>query len=509
MPFLLKALIFIDILLAIGLILFRWALAPEYRSIVSWKITVLALFTPVVALFSGNIYIFCGYLTIVVALNSRSRAELASTFVFLLPTMPILTYEVGTQGFYFLAVSTVAAMGLGALIGFAITRGRRSLAQARFDVGVALIIGIFIFIYNRDASFTGLLRGLTINVLGFAGPYLLISRGMSSREDVERLLLRLSLGAMVTALTACFQAVRHWVVFEAYYQALGVPLPITSAMLALRAGLLRTGGSMVDYSAGGLFLAAALSLMPMLRSRFKAFGFWAIIVILVGGLFAKQSRGAWIAAIVGLLFIAAYRGLWGRVALLAGASIAAETVVLLFATSGRLASIAGRTGETDGTVAYRQQLLSRGLEQVGANPLLGQSPERLIANLPDLVQGQHIVDFVNAHLFVAMAAGIPLFLIWCYIWLGPVVEIWNKRSQRLSGGDLMEAPAAIIVPVMVALVATSIMDRNLIWPTIGLALTGPCLALIGNRQNLSRHVKASLITSQNILVKNRRALQES
>jgi hypothetical protein len=285
----------------------------------------------------------------------------------------------------------------------------------------------------------------------------------------------------LTAITAGFQAIKHWVLFEAYYQALHVSIPMSSWTLAMRAGLLRTGGSMLDYSSAGVFLAAALTLIPMLRSRFRPIGFWMMILVITGGLIATQSRGGWVAAIVGILFVMAYRGFWGRVALLAGGSIAAEAAILLFATSGKLAAIAGRTEEAGGTVTYRQELLWQGLEQVRTHPFLGQSPDRLIANLPNLIQGQHIVDFVNAHLYVAMVAGIPFFLIWCGVWLSPVSEAW--RWRRIPGADLAEAPAAIIVPVMVALAATSIMDRNLTWPTLAIGLAGPCFALSRQRQS--------------------------
>ncbi|WP_375427115.1 O-antigen ligase family protein [uncultured Sphingomonas sp.] len=481
MLFLLKTLFTIVALMATGLVLFRYALAPGYRGIVTGKLAVLAFLTPLVALFCGNVFIFCAYLAATVALNSRSRAELAATYAFLLPLTPILSVEVGFAGFYLIGVSAVAGMGLGALMGFAVTRGRKSLAQPRFDVAMLLLIGLFVFIYNRDTSVTAVLRGLAVNVIGFAGPYLLVSRGLEAREDVVRLLLRLALGAVVTAVTACFQAVKHWTVFEAYYQTLNVPFPFLSWNVAMRAGFLRTGGSMLDYSSAGLFFASILALMPMLRIHFRTVGFWAVTAVLAGGLFATQSRGAWVAAVVGLLFVAAYRGLWGRAALLAGTVAVAGAAVTLVAPSGRLASMVGTTGEASGTATYRQQLLSQGMDQVRANPLLGQSPDHLIGNLPDLVQGQHIVDFVNAHLYVAMTAGVPLFLVWCYIWLGPVVEAWRRRSRRFNGGDLMEAPAAIIVPVMVALVATSIIDRNLIWPTIALGLAGPCVALTRKR----------------------------
>lgn len=476
MLFLLKTLVAIEFLIVVSLVTFRYLLAPQYRDIVTGRIAILAMSIPAVALFCGNIYIFYAWLTAITAFNARSRAELAATYVFLLPLVPILSVETAVGGVYLFAISVVTAINLGGLIGFFITQKPPRLPYAnRYDVAVLLLMAIFIFIYNRDASATALLRGLTVNVLDFAVPYLLIARGVGSREAVERVLLRLLLGASVVAVTAFFQAVKHWVLFEAYYQALHIPFPFMSWTTSMRGGLLRTGGAMLDYSTAGLFLAAALTLMPMLRTRFRPLGFWAMIAILVCGLLATQSRGAWVAAVIGILFILSYRGRWGYVVLLAGGSIAAEVAFLLFARSGRLAAILGQTAEATGTLTYRKELLAQGLDQVRAHPLLGQSPNVLVQNLPDLVQGQHIVDFVNAHLYVAMTAGVPIFLVWCGIWLFPVTQSWRRR--KMPGGDLLEAPAAIIVAAMIAIAGTSIMDRNLTWPTIALGLAGPCLAL--------------------------------
>lgn len=475
MLYLLKTLFVIDVLMTLGLLLFRWALGPRGRDVVPGKLFALALLTPAVALFCGNIYLFCLYLAVVVAFNSRSRTELAGTYLFLLPLMPLLTVQAGVGGIYLLGISAVIALGMGALLGFAVTGGRTAPALPRYDLAAWAVVGLFVFMYNRDLSPTGLLRGLAANALGFIAPYLLVSRGARSAADVERLLLRLCLGGTLMAVTACYQARTRWVLFEAYYQTLHVPVPLTSASLALRAGLLRTGGSMVDYSSAGLFLASVLTLLPLLRHHFRAAGFWAVVAVLVGALFVTQSRGAWVAAIVGLVFVAACRGKWGRVLLLAGGAVAAEAAILVFAKSGTLAQIAGRTEEAGGNVDYRRLLLSRGMDQIRSHPLLGQSPEQLIANMPDLRQGEHIVDFVNTHLLVAMAGGIPLFIIWCLVWSMPVVEGWRRRGSGY--GLLAIAPAAIIVPAMVALAFTSPGDRNLTWPIVALGLMVPCLAI--------------------------------
>ena len=104
----------------------------------------------------------------------------------------------------------------------------------------------------------------------------------------------------------------------------------------------------------------------------------------------------------------------------------------------------------------------------------------MVANLPDLIQGEHIVDFVNAHLYVAMVAGVPLFLVWCLIWLTPVIDGWTRRSMWADG--IPGLPSAIVVTFIVAIAASAITERNLIWPTIALALAGPCSRVTSRRE---------------------------
>jgi O-antigen ligase len=268
-----------------------------------------------------------------------------------------------------------------------------------------------------------------------------------------------------------------------------VPIPFGTATLAMRAGLLRTGGTMLDYSAAGVLFASVLCIMPMLKPRFRPLGFWGCTAVLAGGLLATQSRGAWIATILGFLFVLAFRRKWGQAVLLMVIGIAGEMVLLLFAKSGILASIVGNTADTAGTVSYRRTLAARGFDQVWSHPMGGQRPDQLVENLADLMQGQHIVDFVNSHLYIAMAAGLPLFFVWCCIWLAPVVEAWRHPARGTVDNDLVEVPAAMIVPVMIAITATSLIDRNLDWPIIAIALAGPCFALARPRGDVTRDLR--------------------
>lgn len=466
MLYIIKTLFYIVALLSFSLLAYRWALRIEYKKLISPKIAIIIISVPFFALLNNNPFLFFFFLTVVTAFNSRSKLELAGTYVLLLPTMPALTMDTGIGGIYLLSLSSIAAMGFGALIGSFAARSPRVKSPAFYDLCVLTLIVMFVFIYNRDGNLTVLLRGLTTYTIAFAGPFLLIRGCANNFQDIERLLLRLCAGGVIVAITGIFQARWQWIIFEAYHQTLHVPIPLTSAALSLRAGFLRTGGSMVDYTAGGMFLALVVSIFPLLRSKFTSRGFYLILLILVCGLIVTQSRGAWVAAIAGSIFVTAFRGQWGRFFILIGSTVIVELTLLTFASSSRLAQIAGQTSEASGTIDYRQRLLTLGIQQVKQHPLSGQSPESLIVNLYELRQGQSIVDFVNAHLFVAMTAGLPVFVIWATIWIFAVSFEWRKR--RFS--TLPAAPAAIIVSSMTCLIFTSFIDRNNTWAIIALGL---------------------------------------
>ena len=466
MLYLLKTLGYIDVLVAAGLLLFRWALLPQHKGLVSVKLATIALTTPAVALLCGNVNLLFLYLAVVVAFNSRSRLELAGVFLFLLPSMPMLSIETNIAGVYLFAFSTMVAMSLGALVGTLATRPRGMRTLPRYDAAIWFLVGLLTFIDDRFSGGTIVLRALTLNTLLLAAPYLLVSRAARGPADLEQLLLRWSLGATTMAVTACFQTWRHWVLYETYSQVLHVPIPYSGVYTALRAGFLQTGGSMVNYSAAGLLLAAVITALPLLRQAFRPIGFWAVLVTLIGGLLATQSRGAWIAAVVGWAVLALWRRRWRQIVLMAVGAIALEAITVVLPADSRLAEALGTSGHAHETADYRRSLADQGLAQVRSHPLLGQPFGQLTSNLSGLNQGQHIVDFVNSHLFVAMSAGVPLFLLWCAVWLMPVVDGLRQDRRTLLHG----ASPAIVVPAFVALTFTSLVDRNMTWLVIALAL---------------------------------------
>ena len=147
-------------------------------------------------------------------------------------------------------------------------------------------------------------------------------------------------------------------------------------------------------------------------------------------------------------------------------------------------------------------LAAQGLGQIRNHPLLGQSIGDLSLSLSDLSQGQHIVDFVNSHLFVAMTAGLPLSLLWFIVWLVPVADGF-RQDRKIP---LYASPIGIAIPTFVALIFTSLVDRNLTWLIVALAFSVPCVLI---KQASGRHALPPSKRPENVTDSMQSALRAS
>jgi hypothetical protein len=481
---LIKTLVVIEAILIAGLFFYRFMLPHSSKSIVDGKVVVLTLTTPAVALLVGNSYVFFAYLAAAIGFTSRTRVEASRTYLVMLPMVPALVQQTIAADIYILPLSATNAMSLGALIAFFATSpaGPRKLVTRHmaYDLSAIFIFFLLTYMYARGFGFTGILRLSVSNAIAFGGPYLLLSRSISTRADLERVLLTFGLPAVLVSLVATFEARSHWILYQSFYDVMHVPLPLLSATLNLRGGLLRTGGPIIDYTAAGIFLAVMLVVVAHLWPRYRPGWRWMLPLVLVLGLASTQSRGAWVAAVAGVVFLFAFRGHWAKVAWVLAGSIAMQLALIVISRgNANLAERVGSGGASAETAEYRKRLFWRGLEEIRSHPIGGQTPDQLQVTMADMVQGQHIIDFVNAHLYVAIMTGVPMFVVWVTIWILPVVRGWSRRRLDRTDQNLAEVSPAIIVTVSIALVATSFVDRSLTWLLIALAIAPACYALAG------------------------------
>jgi O-antigen ligase len=200
----------------------------------------------------------------------------------------------------------------------------------------------------------------------------------------------------------------------------------------------------------------------------------AAVLLVIGGLFATSSRGAWLAFIAGLLFIQFYRGKAGRVVAIVGLCAAAYGGAKLVGSMDmRLGELLGVAGNPMGTVDYRKDLLYNGIRQIVKRPLFGFDRPSLGVLLGNMVQGEGIIDFVNTYLAVTLSAGLVglAFFLSNFVALG----VWLGGARaRLSRIRELREPTAFVVAMAgglgAALVVQSLSERNPYWLILLFAL---------------------------------------
>jgi hypothetical protein len=252
----------------------------------------------------------------------------------------------------------------------------------------------------------------------------------------------------------------------------------------LRGGLIRSTGSFVEATSA----AFCLMLMALTASQYpKAFRsrvfHSALIGLLLIGLLAPQSRGAWLGLTVGLAVAWLYRRAGPSFAFVAFATgvaglVAAVAMPVLSASSSQFEV-------RSDTIEYRNELMRRGIEEFLRTPLTGDNRTSLEARMSDLRQGEGIIDYVNTYLWVALHAGFLGLLAFAAALLRRVVSLWRARGT-LDRGDGSLASGAVLFAGLVApiemLAFTSFGGRPAITLFIFLGLSSALLVGVRSRR---------------------------
>lgn len=176
-----------------------------------------------------------------------------------------------------------------------------------------------------------------------------------------------------------------------------------------RAGITRTVGPLLgSISFGATFALAILIATPLYRQmRVKLLG-RAGFAALAAGLITTVSRGAWISTLIGLgaKAVVGPQGL-SRLAFQSVAGFVGLIGLSFTPFGDRLLSLLPFVGSSDtDTFDYRRLLFQVGSAEVMKNPLFGSVSYLDSPSMQVLVQGQGIIDIVNAYLQIALDNGL-------------------------------------------------------------------------------------------------------
>lgn len=446
----------------------------------------------VAGFFLHNAIAFLGICFVVFFIGIKTPFDAACRFLLLSVLTPNVTYHAGAGGTYLLDIhpTLVFLIGLaGCAAFFSSGRAPRRRIGAEDGVVAALVL-IAILAESRTPTATALIRTILTPILALALPYWLLSGTIRDRIELRTFFGVVAGCAMILGVFSLYEAKFGWSLFDVYWANFQSDT-FMSRNLRIRSGFLRTPTTFNESTAFAVFEVVGVVATLYSRRLFRSYPAWLLSCGLVGvALLAAQSRGALIGLAVGVTMVLVFRRSYTRAATVIAVAGAAVVGLLAFAKfNAKAASFVNADAAMAGN-DYRQQLFSTGLREGLRHFWIGQDGDHLTARLQSLVQGEHIVDFVNTYLTFFLMSGI-IGLLAFLIPLGLVLaKLWTRRDVRRTDPAArgMEVVVGSLAAILTTLIFTSFYERNPLWLIVALAASKVLTRVVpplprGARQN--------------------------
>lgn len=457
---------------------FMYCVNPDTRRQLGMAPFMLGLGLPCAAWLAPNIWFLLAVMLVSIPLLARKPGEVAGMYLFALLLLPGLDQSLAAGSIKLFEFGVHDALAVGAGLRLILRPGKAKIPPTLDFPAMALIL-LIVAATARETSMTNFIRVLINGALDFALPYYIISRSIKNYQDVKILISYIVASSVIISVVLTYEVNSSWPIYNILYEYYKIDMQL---MVKFRGGMLRAGGPFLESTSIAMvltfcFLAAWLS-RPMFRSSFH---YVATLGVLMIGLAAPQSRGAWIGLLVGMLAADIYRRQMG-IALrrMAIVGVAGFIVVALAPMSPDMSETLGLSGGSTKTVDYRERLLERGMEEFWTSPIFGYSTPQISVRLADLRQGEGIIDFVNTYIYFALVSGIIGLLIFVGAFLFYLSKLWRLRRRMRAGDEGADvrafAFAGLVMP-MEMLFFTSFGGRPEVFVFAMFALASAILAI--------------------------------
>ncbi|MDO9418028.1 O-antigen ligase family protein [Pararhizobium sp.] len=436
-----KPALFIVTVSALAIGLFLYALKKDVRAPIEKQMLVIVVTMPVLAWSAPNLPLLFLFMCFWVPLAAGRFNLFVPVYLFSLLLLPGLDEPLFIGSLKLVEFSVHDALALGAAVAIFVNPAK---AKSRLDWDMVVLAVVFMvsIAVARDTSISHHLRALVETSFGLALPYYIVSRGLRSSEDMRSAMLWLSAGGVVVASVLVFEVWKGWPVYNELFRIYELP---TVLMVKVRAGLIRAGGPFVEPTSVAMILAMCALALYLSRDFFRNRPSHVLLLVIVAaGLLAPQSRSAWIGIGIAIVVTDALRGHYAQLAkklFVVGGAVSCLFLAAQFFP--HLSETLGLSGAASETSDYRRLLLQRGLEEFANYPILGQPMSELVPKIPDLVQGEGIIDFVNAYIWVMLIAGLVGLVIFVVPFAYFLISLF--RVGRFRGVNKKDAEAGVFV----------------------------------------------------------------
>jgi O-antigen ligase len=343
----------------------------------------------------------------------------------------------------------------------------RSPATVLLDVAVMAYPLLVIALTAPSVTLTGSARSLVATALDVVLPYFVLTSGLQSWEDFKYLLVRLCAACLFAAVVGLLEFAVQRNIYSDLQWAFGVKWSLTHTLL--RGNLIRVQAMTPQPILFAAQLMMTLGLWWAIgRAQLGTKGLARLVdLAIVGALVFTFSRGPWLGALAfALTFFALSRVRTSFVAIglvvVAVAIVAIKIAGLDASILAALKTVFGDSREEAGSIEYRNQLLNTAIALVQQSPWFGVP--NYAAQMQDLVQGEGIIDLVNAYVGVALNSGLvglALFLAPFALSLGILLRRIAASSSRYSLEQMryLRVVAALLVAFLLTIFTTSSWER--------------------------------------------------
>jgi len=341
--------------------------------------------------------------------REQNRVALFFLLLFLIPNAPAQIPGFGIINYLF-ALNHVRLLTLAVLLpAFLLIRQRADtlpfgrIWADRFLTGYLLLV---FALYMRETTFFDTLRQGFYLFIDVFLPYYVVSRSLKSIEAFRDALLGFVLAAMVLAAIGFFEFMRHWLLYSALIDALGLNWNIVSYLT--RSDLLRASATTGQAIALGYVMAVALGFCLYLKDEIGSrLSLRLGGLLLAAGLIAPLSRGPWVGfAAMLAIYLSTGQHALRRLAMLVLAVIVALPILAVLPGGQKVIDLLPFIGATEkSTIDYRERLFDSAMVIIDRNPWFGSVNYLEEPEMRALMGGQGIIDIVNTYIRVALETG--------------------------------------------------------------------------------------------------------
>ena len=434
------------------------------------------------AFFANNFWVFLiltAFFIIFLTNNEKNKIALYLILLFIVPPLTGVVSGMGMVNYLF-NMSYPRLIALVVLLPAALAIAQKNdfrFSKIWTDKLVMLYMLLLIVLEYRDTTITDTLRKAFYIFTDVFLPYYVMSRGVKDLSQMRTALCAFVTSAIVVAIIAVFESLKHWILYHTLSNVLGVNTSMGSYIG--RSGELRAIASLSHPIVLGYFMTVAFGMYCYLSTSIKNVNIKRLgFVIIILGLLAPLSRGPWVgAAALLVVFILQGTMAFKRLGVLILAAMITLPILALLPNGQKFIDLIPYVGHAEkGNIEYRELLFKNSVITIAKNPLFGSSNYLDTPEMQELVQGQGIIDIVNSYLRITLEIGYVGLSLFVGTFLSVIFAV--RRQMKFVNGKKSELHilgasfVAILIAIMLILATTSSIGviTNVYWCVLGLAI---------------------------------------